>query len=166
MPRRVFFSFHHQLDLARAAQVRGIGLVSGNSTLSDSDWSRVVAKGETIIQKWIDGQLADRECLIVLIGAQTAGRRGINYEIDKAWAAKKGVMGIYVHNYSDANGAKSTKGKNPFEDFTLKSTGAKLAAIVKAHDPLPTENRAITNYISVNLAKRVQEAIRIRAGQP
>ena len=166
MARKAFFSFNHQQDATRAAQVRAIGQVEGNATLSDSDWARVVAKGEVIIQKWIDSQLANRECLIVLIGAQTAGRHGIKYEIEKAWAAKKGVMGIYIHNYTDPNGAKAAKGKNPFEDFTLQKTGAKMAAIVKAYDPLPTENRAITNYISVNLAKWVEEAIRIRAGQP
>jgi hypothetical protein len=166
MARKVFFSFHHQADQVRAAQVRSIGIVEGNNTLGDADWARVTAKGEATIQKWIDSQLAGRQCTIVLIGAQTAGRRGIKYEIEKSWAEKKGVMGIYIHNYTDASGARSPKGKNPFDDFTLKGTGAKMAAIVKAYDPLPTENRAITNYISVNLAKWVEEAIRIRSGQP
>jgi len=166
MARKVFFSFHHQADQARAAQVRSIGLVEGNNSLADADWARLAAKGELLIQRWIDSQLAGRQCTIVLIGAQTAGRRWIKYEIDKSWNDKKGLLGIYIHNLTDAAGAKSPKGKNPFDDFTLKSAGAKMSSIVKAYDPLPTESRAIGNYISVNLAKWVEEAIRIRASQP
>jgi len=166
MTRKVFFSFHHQVDQARAAQVRAIGLVEGNNSASDADWARLVAKGETLVQRWIDSQLAGRQCAIVLIGAQTAGRRGIKYEIDKSWNDKKGLLGIHIHNLADVSGAKSAKGKNPFDDFTLKSSGAKMSSIVKAYDPLPTEGRAICNYISVNLVKWVEEAIRIRASQP
>ncbi len=163
MARKVFFSFHHQSDPVRAALVRGIGIVEGNSPVSDADWLRLCAKGETTIQRWIDSQIAGRECTIVLIGANTAGRRGIKYEIEKSWAEKKGLLGIYIHNLTDASGAKSPKGKNPFEGLTVKSTGAYLSKIVMAYDPLPTENRAIVNYLGMNLAKWVEEAMRIRA---
>ena len=163
MVRKVFFSFHHQADQARAAQLRALGIVEGNNPVSDVDWMRLTAKGEPLIQRWIDSQLAGRHCTIVLIGAHTAGRRWIKYEIDKSWNEKKGLLGIYIHNLADAAGAKSLKGKNPFDDFTLKSAGAKMSSIVKVYDPLPTEGRAICNYISVHLAKWVEEAIRIRA---
>lgn len=166
MARKVFFSLHYQADQARAAQVRALGLVEANSPVSDADWARLTAKGETTVQRWIDGQLAGRECTIVLIGANTAGRRGIKYEIEKSWADKKGLLGIHIHNLSDAAGAKSAKGKNPFEGLVVKSTGAYLAKIVKAYEPLPTENRAISNYLGANLAKWVEEAIRIRAAYP
>lgn len=165
MGRKVFFSFHHQADQARAAQVRSVGIVEGNNSVSDKEWAALSAKGETTIQRWIDSQLAGRQCTIVLIGAQTAGRRGIKYEIDRSWNDKKGLLGIYIHNIADAAGAKSPKGKNPFDDFTMKNTGAKMSAIVKAYDPLPTDSRAVCNYISLNLAKWVEEAIRIRASQ-
>ncbi len=165
MARKVFFSFY-QADQARAAQVRSIGIVEGNNAVADADWTRLVAKGETLVQRWIDSQLAGRECTIVLIGAHTAGRRGIKYEIDKSWNDKKGLLGIYIHNLADASGAKSAKGQNPFDDFTLKATGKKMSSIVKAYDPLPTESRAICNYLSVNLAKWVEEAIRIRGANP
>lgn len=162
MARKVFWSFHHQPDHARATQVRSIGIVEGNNSLADKEWAALGAKGEVAVQRWIDSQLAGRDCTIVLIGAQTAGRRWIKYEIDKSWNDKKGVLGIYIHNLADAGGAKSAKGKNPFDDFTLKSRGVKMSSVVKAYEPLPTEGRAICNYISTNLAKWVEEAIRIR----
>src|SRR5262245_56051656 len=166
MARKVFFSFHHQSDQARAAQVLSIGIGEGIHPVSDKEWALLSAKGEVTVQRWIDSQLAGRQCTIVLIGAQTAGRRGIKYEIEKSWAEKKGLLGIYIHNLTDASGAKSPKGKNPFEGLTVKSTGAYLSKIVMTYDPLPTESRAICNYLSVNLAKWVEEAIRIRSMHP
>ena len=163
MARKVFYSFNYATDFARAASVRALSIVEGNVSVSEKDWATLTKAGETTIQRWIDSQMAGRECTIVLIGANTAGRRWIKYEIEKSWAEKKGLLGIYVHNLTDASGAKSPKGKNPFEGLQVKSTGAYLAKIVKTYEPLPTENRAIVNYISMNLAKWVEEAIRIRA---
>jgi hypothetical protein len=163
MARKVFSSFDHRADEARTAQVRSAGIVEGNSPVSDADWARLTTKGEATIQRWIDGQLANRECTIVLIGANTAGRRWIKYEIEKSWAEKKGLLGIYIHNLTDASGAKAQKGKNPFDGLQVKSTGAYLAKIVKAYEPLPTESRAIVNFIGMNLAKWVEEAIRLRS---
>ena len=166
MARKVFYSFHHQADIARAALVRNIGIVEGNNPVTEKEWGLLSAKGEVTVQRWIDGQLAASQCTIVLIGAQTAGRRWIKYEIEKSWAEKKGLLGIYIHNLTDASGAKSLKGKNPFEGLTVKSTGAYLSKIVMAYDPLPTESRAICNYLGMNLAKWVEEAIRIRSMHP
>jgi hypothetical protein len=166
MVKKVFFSFHHQADIARVAQVRNIGIVEGNTPLAENDWALLSAKGEVTVQRWIDSQLAGRQCTIVLIGAQTAGRRWIRYEIEKSWAEKKGLLGIYIHNLTDAAGAKSPKGKNPFEGLTVKSTGAYLSKIVMVYDPLPTESRAICNYLGMNLSKWVDEAIRIRSTHP
>ena len=40
-------------------------------------------------------------CLVVLIGAQTAGRNWINYEIEKAWRERKGIAGIFIHKLQD-----------------------------------------------------------------
>jgi hypothetical protein len=163
MARKVFYSFNYAADFARASAVRTLGIVEGNPSAPEKDWAVLTKAGEVAVQRWIDSQLAGRECTIVLIGANTAGRRWIKYEIEKSWNDKKGVLGIHIHNLADAAGAKSAKGKNPFDGLTIKSTGAYLAKIVKTYDPLPTDARAAANYISLNLAKWVDEAIRIRA---
>jgi hypothetical protein len=56
---------------------------------------------------------------VVLIGPATAGRKWINYEINKAWTDNKGVVGIHIHNLKDRFGNQSAKGANPFHMFMI-----------------------------------------------
>lgn len=85
MARRCFFSFHYEVDSHRAAQVRSIGVVEGNPAVSDNDWESIKAGGNAAIRRWIDKQLQYRSCTIVLVGARTANRKWINYEIEESW---------------------------------------------------------------------------------
>src|SRR5471030_1563080 len=101
MARKVFYSFHYQPDCSRAAQVRNMGVVDGTVPASDNDWESVKKGGDAAIKKWIDGQLNGTSCAVVLIGANTAGRKWIKYEIESAWNAGKGVLGIYIHGLKD-----------------------------------------------------------------
>ena len=96
MARRVFYSFHYLPDAWRVSQVRNIGTVDDSKPASDNDWETVKKGGDTAIQKWIDSQLAGRGCAIVMVGQETANRKWINYEINKAWADGKGVLGIHI----------------------------------------------------------------------
>jgi len=118
--------------------------------------------GKKSIQKWIDDQLNGRSCCVVLIGKETAGRKWIKYEIEKSWNGGKGVLGIYIHNLKDLDGNQTTKGKNPFEDFTMKRDDKKLSSIVKAYDPLYTDSKKVYSYISESLSDWIEEAVTIR----
>lgn len=115
-----FFSFHYKPDNWRASQIRNIGVIEGNSPVSDNDWEEIKKGGDTKIQEWIDGQLKGRSCSVVLIGANTAGRKWIKYEIKKSWNDKKGLLGIYIHNLKDKDENQSTKGRNPLLKFRCK----------------------------------------------
>ena len=117
--RRVFFSFEYDKDNWRASQVRNMGKVDSSSTFSDNAWEEVKSKSDTKIKEWIDSQMAKRSCLLLLIGASTSGRKWINYEIQKAYELKKGIVGIYVHGLKDSNGNQTTKGSNPFYQFYI-----------------------------------------------
>ena len=97
MARNAFFSFHFDQDHWRASQVRNMGVLEGNSELSDNDWETVKRGGDASIQRWIDGQLVGRSCVIVLVGAQTAMRQWVMYEIRKGWELGKGIVGIRIH---------------------------------------------------------------------
>lgn len=162
MARKVFFSFHFKNDSWRAGQVRNIGVVDGNAPVSDNDWEDVKKGGDSAIQKWIDEQLQGRSCTIVLVGEKTAGRKWIKYEIEKSWNEGKGVVGICIHNLEDTDGKQSNKGRNPFEDFSIKSTGEKLSNIVKLYDPPYKLSKNVYKYISENISNWVEEAIEIR----
>lgn len=163
MARRVFFSFHYKPDSWRASQVRNIGVVDGNKPVSDNDWESITKKGNDAIEAWIDDQLSGKACAVVLIGSDTAGRKWIKYEIEKAWNDGKGVVGIYIHNLKDQDGDQSSKGSNPFEGFTMKRDDAKLSTIVKAYDPPYTTSTNVYDHIKKNLEDWVEEAIVIRA---
>lgn len=162
MTRRVFFSFHYKPDSSRAAQVRNMGVIEGNTPVSDNDWETITKGGDKVIQNWIDSQLKGRSCTIVLIGAKTAGRKWIKYEIKKSWNDGRGVLGIYMHNLKDLDGNQSNKGKNPFDDFTMKSDSKKLSSIVKAYDPPYSTSKNVYGYIKENIEDWVEEAISIR----
>jgi hypothetical protein len=147
-------------DAWRTSQVRNIGKIEGNKPASDNDWETVKKGGDEAIKKWINDQLDGRSCTIVLIGAETAGRKWIKYEIEKSWNDKKGVLGIYIHNLKDANGKQTIKGKNPFSDFTVNGTS--MSTIVKAYDPPFTDSKEVYNYISEHIENWIENAITIR----
>ena len=160
MTRRAFYSFHYKPDNWRAAQVRNMGVITGNQPASDNDWETVKRGGDAAIKRWIAGQIKGKSVAIVLIGEKTAGRKWIKYEIQKAWSDGKGVLGVYFHNLKDSDGNQSSKGGNPFADLNLN--GTKLSSIVKAHDPPYSSSTYVYDYIKENLADWIETAINIR----
>ncbi|MDR2129349.1 MAG: TIR domain-containing protein [Burkholderiaceae bacterium] len=160
MVRKVFYSFHYQADVWRTFQVRNIGAVEGNKPASDNDWETVKRGGDAAIKRWIDSQLSGRSCTIVLIGKDTAGRQWINYEIEKSWNDKMGVLGIYIHNLKGQDSKQSPKGKNPFDEFSINHQ--KMSGIVKAYDPPYSDSQRVYEWIEQNLASLIEEAINIR----
>ena len=96
--------------------------------------------------------------MVVLIGEDTAKRKWVKYEIQKAWNEGKGVLGIYIHNLKDPKSGKCGKGRNPFEQFKLKD-GSKLSSIVKCYDP---ESADAYNDIADNIEEWIETAISIR----
>src|SRR5258708_32193802 len=138
-----------------------MGVVEGNAPVSDNDWEAVKKGGDPAIQKWIDDQLSGKSVAIVLIGAATAGRKWINYEIKTAWDLSKGVMGIYIHRLKDLDGNQSGQGSNPSDGFKVGTTS--LSSIVKAYAPPYTASKLVYGHIKDNFASWIEEAITIRA---
>ena len=162
MARRVFFSFHYKPDCWRTSQVRNIGIVEGNKPVSDNDWETITNKGDDAIEGWIDAQLSGKSCAVVLIGAGTAGRKWIDYEILKAWNDGKGVVGIHIHNLKNHDEEQSSKRKNPFDRLTMNRDKAKMSSVVKAYDPPYSSSTNVYNHIKDNLEGWVEEAVSIR----
>ena len=160
MARRVFYSFHYKPDNQRAPKVRNMGVVEGNRPATDNDWETITKGGDDAIQKWIGDQLDGKSCTVVLIGAGTAGRKWINYEIIKSWKEKKGLLGIFIHNLTNLEDEQSSKGKNPFEQITVGEK--KMSSIVKTYDPPYSTSKYVYNHIAQNLEDWIEEAISIR----
>jgi hypothetical protein len=161
MARRVFYSFHFDPDNWRAAQVRSMGVIDGNPPASDNDWEAVKRGGDVAIERWITGQLNGTSCTIVLIGAQTAGRKWITHEIIESWNQGKGVVGVHIHGLKDRNGTQSSQGQNPFAGINVK--GVPMTAIVKAYAPPFFDSQQVYGHIKSNLPGWIEEAISIRS---
>ncbi len=162
MTRRVFYSFYYKEDNWRASQVRNMGVIEGNKPVSDNDWEQITRAGDEAIKRWINEQMKGTSCTIVLIGSNTSNRNWIKYEIKKSWNDGKGLLGIYIHNLKDKDGKQSTKGRNPFDYFTMNGTKSKLSSIVRVYDPKYFDSQMVYDYIRKNLASWVEEAIKIR----
>ena len=146
MMRKVFYSFHYEKDVFCVQQVRNIGKLEGNPPATPNTWEEIKRKGDKEIRKWIDENLAGKSCLVVLIGEDTAKRKWVKYEIQKAWNEGKGVLGIYIHNL------------NPFEQFEFED-GSKLSNKVNCYDPKSSD---AYNDIADNIEEWIEEAMSIR----
>lgn len=160
MARRTFLSFHYQNDSWRVSQVKQMGVVEEQPLLSANKWEEVEGAGEAAIKKWIDDNLSGKSCLIVLIGEKTAGRKWVNYEIKAAFDAGKGVLGVYIHNLKNSDGDQSSKGKNPFDTFSVGDEP--LSKWAKVYDPPYTDSTNVYDHIKANLASWVETAISLR----
>lgn len=152
----------HIPDNWRVSQIRNIGQVEDNKPVSDNKWDEVKKKGEKAIQEWIDDNLKSRSCTVVLVGENTAKRKWINYEIEKSWNDKKGLVGINIHNLKNSDGDQSNKGNNPFEHFTVGKDKKKLSSIVKCYNPPYLTSKNVYSHIKENLEDWIEEAITIR----
>lgn len=156
--RQVFYSFHYDNDVFRVQQIRNIGALEDNKPVSANEWESVKRGGEASIKKWIDDNLRYKSCVVVLVGEETANRKWVRYEIEKAWELGKGLVGVYIHNLKDPRMGKSSKGKNPFDQFEFDD-GTKLSSVVKCYNPNPNDTY---NEIKDNLEDWIEEAIASR----
>lgn len=159
--RKVFFSFHFDNDAWRASQVRNMGILEGNEPVTSNDWEAVKRGGDAAIERWIANQMKGRTCAVVLVGAETASRPWVKYEIKKAWNDGLGVVGIRIHGLKNRLGNTSIAGANPFDGFNLN--GTPLSQIVKLYSPTGGDSQAVYADTNKKLDGLVEEAIKIRA---
>jgi hypothetical protein len=155
--RQVFYSFCFDDDVMRVQQIRNMGVVDGDEPVSPNEWEQLQKK-DGGVKKWIDDNMAYRSCVVVLIGQNTAGRKWVKYEIEKAWNDKKGLLGIYVHNLKCPRNGLGIQGPNPFDQFTFND-GTKLSSAVKCYNPKSTD---AYGDIKANLTTWVETAINSR----
>jgi hypothetical protein len=160
MAKKCFLSFHYEPDSWRVSQIKQMGVIEGQPVLAANKWEEVKKKGEAAIKEWIANNMKGKDCLVVLVGKDTAGRQWVKHEIKEAWNAGKGVFGIYIHNLKDANQNKTTKGSDPFASFTVAKKP--LTSYAKMYNPPFTDSSDVYNYIKANMDSWVEMAIKIR----
>lgn len=116
MARTVFFSFHYQRDIWRVNQIRSIPNITGHAAAGFKDaslWEESKKKGDDVIKRMIDNALEGTSVTVVLIGAKTAGRKFINYEIQKSLERGNGIVGIQIHELENHLREKDEAGATP-----------------------------------------------------
>jgi len=114
--RKVFFSFHHKRDVLRVAVVRNSNRFMGNQQnpwLDNAEWEKLKRTGNAAVQSWIDDQLRGSSVTVVLIGAETANRPWVKYEIAKSIEMGKGLIGIYINRVPSMLSPSDPRGANP-----------------------------------------------------
>lgn len=164
MPRKAFYIYQHTLDYWRANQIRQMGVIQGHLPVTDQRRRENMARKDHYIQKWLDEQMRDKSVAIVLIGHRTANRKWINYEIEKAWKDKKGLLGIYVHRLKDQNGDQSKRGYNPFR--YVRPNGKKLEYVVPTYEPPYSGSAHAYAHIRNFLLDWIEHAIAVRKKYP
>ena len=116
MARKVFFSFHYQRDIWRTNVVRNSGVVEGSAAAGFQDaslWEEAKRKGDEDVKKMINNGLVGTSVTVVLIGAETAQRKYVDYEIAQSISRGNGLLGIYISGIKDRNGNPDSQGSAP-----------------------------------------------------
>jgi hypothetical protein len=160
MARKVFFSFHFDNDYWRTQQVRNMNALEGNPLATPNAWEEVKRKGDASIKEWINKEMADRTCAVILVGSETASRKWVKYEIEKAWSDKKGALGIRIHDLLDSSSKSSTSGANPFAGMTVGAI--ELGKVVTLKAPAGGDSKAVYATIASNIESWIEDAIKLR----
>jgi hypothetical protein len=160
MAKKSFLSFYYRDDSWRVSQIKNIGAVDGQPILSANAWEAIEDKGDDAIKEWIETNMRGRDCLIVLVGARTSGRRWVKHEIRRACERGIGVFGVYIHNLKDAAGEQSAKGSNPFSGVTVNNVS--ISSYAKMYDPPFTTSTYVYDHISESISGWIDDAIGLR----
>lgn len=136
MARKVFYSFHYKRDSQRAAQVRNSHVIANSDqygVIDSVEWEKIEREGEEAIKRWINEQLKYTSVTAILIGAETANREWVQYEIERSWERGNGLVGVRIHNVKDLDGKTDSAGRNPLDEIYLKD-GTPLSKLCKTYD--------------------------------
>lgn len=160
MARRVFYSFHYDNDFWRTWQVRQMGFIEGQKVAQANEWE-TIQRQPNGVKRWIDAEMIGKSCVVVLIGAETATRPWVDYEIRKGWDDGKGVLGIHIHGLKDNASMTCAIGANPFASIGLQN-GRRLSDYAPVVNPEGWDSKQVYATISANIGDWIDQAINIR----
>lgn len=153
----VFLSFHYARDHWRVQQVRNIGVLDEQEIVSPQQWEQVKAKGAKAVENWIQSQMRYKQAVVVLVGAETANREWVRYEIEYAWNNRKPLVGIRINGLKDQNQRTDFPGPDPFAKVRLEN-GKTVADYVSLHTPLGASSQQVHASIAANLSRWIDGA--------
>ncbi len=101
MARRTFFSFHYDLDVHRAWNVRNSWVTQPDrESAGFFDSSVFESKQRTsddALKRFLSEGLAGTSVTVALFAAQTAWRRWVRFELLKSFVEGKGLLSVAIH---------------------------------------------------------------------
>lgn len=164
MSRHVFYSLHYDADRTRAELIRKLAIAQPNLEAKPAEWATIKRGGDFAVKRWLEQQLRGRSCTIVLIGAETASRPWVRYEIKRSWELRLGLLGVHIHALKDAKDQQSRKGDDPFAQPD-SGLGAQ-AGLVRSYDPPEADSKLSYRYIADHLEAWVEQAVATRLALP
>lgn len=127
MARRVFFSFHYERDIWRTNVVRKSWVTKPDREAAGfwdaSLWEEAKKKGDEAIRRMINKGLEGTSVTVVLIGAETSGRKWVRYEVKNSHERGNGLLGVYIHNIEDKDERTDEKGNTVFGEIDKDKGG-------------------------------------------
>ncbi len=154
---KAFFSFYFDDDVFRAGQVRNMGVIDGDQPVDDQSWEKIKRGGEPAVQKWIASQMKSCDVVIILVGANTASRPWVNYEIRYAWDNHWPIFGVRIHGLKDISGKTSAAGADPFNGIKMQNSGT-LADFVPLHTPSGLDSKDVYADIKAKIPGWIKAA--------
>ena len=152
--RRVFFSFHYQLDINRVNIVRQSWRFRPEDGTQPADWfdhsiwESAKKTGETALKRLIHGGMERSSVTCVLAGAETWRRPWVRYEIAYGLARGNGLMTVFIDGLKCMKNGLCGRGPNPLDYLGLKWDGQGKAHIWENFGgqwrPYPLYTEAVT----------------------
>ena len=116
---RTFFSFHYNPDVSRAYVVRNSWVTKEDREdagfFDSSVFESKKRAGDETLRRFLTEGLNGTTVSCVLIGAETAMRPWVRYELVRSFQRGNGLFGIRIHNIKNLGGEYGTAGANPFD---------------------------------------------------
>ncbi|MES5482118.1 TIR domain-containing protein [Bradyrhizobium sp. INPA03-11B] len=125
MAPKIFFSFSYH-DLWRVNVVRNSAVLDGICLAGfhdPSNWEETMGRGDAAVKALIDDALKATAATVVLIGARTADRAYISYEIERSVELGHALLGVRINRIRDESGRSDPAGHVP-------------AALLRANAPI------------------------------
>ena len=98
MARCVYFAFDYR-DVFKVNQIRKAGQfvpVAVAGFTDASQWEKLKQRDDAVIRKAIDDSLKGTTVTVACVGARTAARRWVRYELRASRARGNGLLGVYL----------------------------------------------------------------------
>jgi hypothetical protein len=127
----LFLAYNDECDAARVNCVRKQLLATGRylaeGYMPFTTWSKTkLGCSSEEIQRTIEKGLEHASAALILIGPDAAANPWIRYVIERSYASKKPMLGLFINDLPDERGKSAQADLNPLERFAVLERGKKI----------------------------------------